>query len=124
MNQMTEEQARAFQHECYVNGGYTAGVIARGYIYAIRRPDTQEIKIGWTADPVARLRNLQVAHARPLELAVAYAVDLPSNLERQLHAQFCAHRLRGEWYVESDEIRAWTIESRPNAVTLDWLRGK
>lgn len=75
------------------------------HVYAIRRADTREVKIGISTNPVRRLRDLQSNHARKLELLLAF----PGMVEHEvaLHTRFKAHRLRGEWFDEVPEITTW-----------------
>src|SRR5690349_9573430 len=58
----------------------------KSYVYAIRRPDTREIKIGMSSDPLQRFRQLQDAHGAPLELLVV--IPGAHQGERVLHHQF------------------------------------
>lgn len=78
------------------------------YVYVIRRRDTQEIKIGVSYDPAARLRTLQTAHGEPLELVTAFPGA--EAMEETLHRRFAAHRKLGEWFAEVPEIAAWIRE--------------
>ena len=81
------------------------------YVYAIRRPDIGEVKIGITVNPVARLTGLQGAHGAPLEMVLC----LPGTEadEKALHARFHADQLLGEWFRESPAITAWITEHAP-----------
>lgn len=81
------------------------------HIYAIRRADIGEVKIGVSRDPVRRLWDLQVAHGAPLELVLC-VVGAEAG-EKALHAQFGADRLLGEWFRESPAITAWIAENAP-----------
>lgn len=72
---------------------------AGGLVYFIQQDVTNAIKIGYTANLPSLARRL-----RSLQLASAYALRLlcrtpgTPSLERELHRQFRAHRLRGEWF--------------------------
>lgn len=79
-------------------------------VYAMRRPDTHEIKIGISTNPFRRLRDIQACHGRKLELLVVF----PGTVfdEVALHERFKAHRLRGEWFNEAPEITSWIAERR------------
>lgn len=82
------------------------------HIYAIRRPDTREVKIGISVDPIDRLGCLQIAHGAPLELVACFpgsAMD-----EEALHRRFAQYRLIGEWFREEPPITAW-IEANASA---------
>jgi hypothetical protein len=86
------------------------------YLYAIRRRDTREVKIGITADPAGRLGTLQTAHGEPLELAFALPCD--SRTEAEVHRRFAASRKIGEWFAESPELIAWMEEQAAAARAL------
>lgn len=75
------------------------------YLYAVRRAASDEIKIGISDNPLKRLRELQIAHGVPLDLALA--VPCTIAFEREIHARFAAHRLMGEWFTEVAEITEW-----------------
>jgi Meiotically up-regulated gene 113 len=60
------------------------------------------IKIGSARDPYARLLTLQTGH--PEELYLYAYVDGGSFKERDLHGEFSADRLRGEWFKRTDRI--------------------
>jgi hypothetical protein len=74
-------------------------------VYVIRRPDSAEVKIGISADPVERLRQLQSSHSDKLELVASFAGKAVD--ERRLHERFKEYRKRGEWFRESSEISRW-----------------
>ena len=78
------------------------------YVYAIRRADTKEVKIGTSNSPPDRLELLQTAHGAPLELVAYFRGNVGD--EGELHKRFTAHRKLGEWFHEAPEITAW-IES-------------
>lgn len=64
------------------------------------------IKIGWTGGaPEKRLKELGTGSARDLHLLGA--IPAKRHLERELHRAFAGHRLRGEWYRNVREIRAY-----------------
>ena len=76
----------------------------RTNLYAIA--DGAVIKFGMAAKPPARLKDLQVSHARELNLLGWAACD--RQLERDVH-EFCReHRVRGEWFRR--EGRAVIVE--------------
>jgi hypothetical protein len=80
------------------------------YVYAIRRRDTREIKIGVATDPYRRISGLQCAHGEPLELSLVLPchghMGLPIR-EREIHQRFAPWRKQREWFEECDEILAW-----------------
>lgn len=65
--------------------------------------DGHTVKIGFASDVPARLRTLQTASHRPLHLLVVIAGSQAD--ERQLHKRFAEHRVQGEWFRLSNEIK-------------------
>jgi hypothetical protein len=54
------------------------------------------VKIGYSANPLARLGNLQSAHAT--ELRIIRVIDGGERTERWLHRRFDDQWVRGEWF--------------------------
>jgi hypothetical protein len=68
------------------------------------------VKIGMTAGDVRlRLSNLATSHYEQLRL-LATIPDAPASMEFELHQRFAQDRVRGEWFVLSEEIRAYIEE--------------
>ncbi len=71
-------------------------------VYLIRAADATGLtKIGWTRQIEWRLRDLQTGC--PILLTVVRRLELRSipqarKLEKQLHQQFAAKRIHGEWF--------------------------
>jgi DNA-binding XRE family transcriptional regulator len=66
-----------------------------GYVYAIA--DTNgAVKIGYAADPIARVAGLATGHPGVLTL-LGMAVGTEAH-EAECHRLFRAHRIRGEWF--------------------------
>jgi hypothetical protein len=74
------------------------------YLYAIKDTVTGLIKLGYSSDPRARLRELQVGSSSPLHLLYYESVESSNArlLESQLHRDFAHLRVRGEWFRLSD----------------------
>lgn len=67
-----------------------------GWTYVVRVGDDGPVKIGHTfGSPEARIRALQTAHPEPLQLL---KVVEGARKEREMHEEFAAFRLRGEWF--------------------------
>src|SRR5512146_2055560 len=66
------------------------------YIYFIQAKDGGPVKIGWTYNPVRRLKDLQAAS--PYKLVVRKVVPGTQRLEHYLHQRYEAYRLEGEWF--------------------------
>lgn len=68
-------------------------------IYVIGHKASGPCKIGMALHPRARLRELQCGN--PLKLHVLYSARCPvpaRKLERDLHKEFAASRMHGEWF--------------------------
>lgn len=74
----------------------------RGCVYFIRNVRTRAVKIGWSADPERRRRDLQTVCEDELVLAVVLR-GAPRSAEFALHSRLQAARLHGEWF-RGDEI--------------------
>lgn len=76
---------------------------AINYVYFIT--DGEAIKIGKANNPKSRLSGLQTSHYKPLR--VLATMPGGEELERELHRAFDAFRIRGEWFKDCREIRAF-----------------
>ena len=74
-----------------------------GFVYFVS--DGEAIKIGKANDPKRRLGGIQTGTARPLSLLGV--VPGGRRMERRIHREFQAHRLRGEWFADCAEIRSY-----------------
>ncbi len=75
-------------------------------IYFIQDTKSRAIKIGTSRNPVARLKELQTAHAHPLVLLAV--MDGGVVEERELHQKFA--RLHGEWFEPTPELNVFVRE--------------
>lgn len=66
-----------------------------GFVYFVRFSD--RIKIGWSGNPTARLRN--VPHDEVLAIVPGTMED-----ERQMHAMFARFRVNGEWFEAKRDL--------------------
>lgn len=65
----------------------------------------RKIKIGFSTNPMSRLRTLQIgAHVR---IEFYYSTPGGRDLERKLHKEFAQFRVAGEWFLFAPEIRDW-----------------
>lgn len=75
-----------------------------GDVYALGYGD--RVKIGWSSiDPNWRREQMQRTYPETLVLfgfSPGYMRD-----EKALHAQFAAHRIRGEWFLREGGVAAW-----------------
>jgi hypothetical protein len=79
-----------------------------GFVYAIQAGDA--VKIGWAADPVRRLSELNVGSPGTHKLLGFIAAT--KDQERELHSLLSVWRIRGEWFSISKVI-AHFIELLP-----------
>jgi len=82
-------------------------------IYLIATSDRRFCKIGKALIPNDRLAALQTASPHELELLATRAE--PDAFERQCHAEFSDHHVRGEWFeMQDDTVRRFlNLECEP-----------
>lgn len=71
-------------------------------VYLIRAGETGPVKIGYAADPVDRLVNLQTAHWEQLHLLRVWEGELAD--EAALHLRFSDLRIAREWFSFSRKM--------------------
>jgi hypothetical protein len=81
----------------------------RCWLYFVQCQTTKRVKIGISSDPVDRMKQMQ--QGCPTQLVILHKIKTRSGLEEILHAQFTKHRLHGEWFEFTDEIREY-VEKR------------
>lgn len=79
-------------------------------VYFIRDLECGLIKIGYTRGQSAegRLSTLQTANAHKLALIAIMEGGYPD--ESELHQQFAAHHVRGEWFRPAADLVEWMNE--------------
>ena len=86
-----------------------------GFIYFIVDPDRNQVKIGYSANPTKRLKQLETATSSKLVLAAAIPGD--RKIEADYHYHFAMYKTRREWFELSPEIQAFI--DRKSAKQLD-----
>lgn len=86
-------------------------------VYFIRIDGTDYVKIGRAVDVQKRLANLSVAH--PMALEVVHTIKTANStsdavLEKRLHAHLKTSRVRGEWFVLTNEQLTRAINDLEN----------
>jgi Meiotically up-regulated gene 113 len=76
----------------------------RGFVYFLERPSTGSIKIGFSATPERRFRELQTGNDEPLTLLCYLPAD--QSVEAKFHKMLAPDRLVGEWFAPSGKLRA------------------
>lgn len=87
-----------------------------GFVYFIQADIGSDIKIGFSTDPCRRMADLQTAASRPLNLLATIPGTVQN--EKELHAQFSAHRTVGEWFKPDESILAFINGLR--RPTISW----
>lgn len=76
------------------------------YLMQIDGPE-KLVKIGKTKNPTMRLITLKTGIPWPLRLVAMVGADV----ERDLKIRFAAHRVQGEWFRPSAEMRDWLLSA-------------
>lgn len=75
-----------------------------GWVYFVQAEPGTPVKIGYAANPTERLSGIQTGN--PYRLRILLAVPGSREHEKMLHGHFYASRAIGEWFAETDELRA------------------
>ena len=78
-----------------------------GKVYFIAAPG--RIKIGYTRQPERRLRDLQNADME--QLTTLAVIEGTRKTERALHERLIHERLKGEWFVDCENVRRAMAEA-------------
>lgn len=75
------------------------------FIYVIAPETGNTVKIGYSEDPEARLKQLQTGHPQQLKLIHTEEVDdcVARAIEQKIHVANSSLRLKGEWFSMSVE---------------------
>lgn len=76
--------------------------------YIIQREDGGPVKIGKAVRLMNRISELQTSV--PSKLVLVYLSI--GDKEKELHQKFKSHRIRGEWFSWSDEVREFCLRNR------------
>lgn len=70
------------------------------HIYVIAAHKEGPVKIGFSADPEERLKQLQTGHPEPLTLyySLSFEKKQAKLMERIIHKTIKLHRTHGEWF--------------------------
>ena len=95
-------------------------------VYMIRAGGNGPVKIGRTANVESRLRNLQISHWAELSIIRVLSIEVDDNikcdpdLERWLHTQFIADKIRNEWFSYNPHMLLIPV---PDASLLENVSG-
>lgn len=91
------ESEKAIEHlNKVVDATYKRPKKMKGYIYFIQGQCGGAIKIGYSLDPVSRLKGLQTGY--PDTLVILAMIPGNESIEKGLHKEFDSSRLNGEWF--------------------------
>lgn len=94
-----------------------------GTIYYIRCSETNFIKIGYTrGNPLARMASLQTGTPSKLGLMAVHPGSM--EMERKIHEKLAAHRVRGEWFDDSDEVLDHLVKVIATTIALAKIEGR
>lgn len=78
-----------------------------GRVYFIAPYDGGPVKVGWSIEPLKRLKDLQVSHWMELELLGC--IPGKRKLEEEIQSELNYAHIRGEWF-EREAAEAWLEE--------------
>ena len=76
--------------------------VSQDYLYLIHDTIQNTLKIGISANPKNRFRNIQLATSN--KLVMLYALKGKAHLEKDLHKEFAEIRLASEWFKYDERI--------------------
>lgn len=77
-------------------------------VYFVQESGMGAIKIGFTQDVGARVKDL--AAATPHKLTTLVTIEGDHQVERAIHRRFSHARIRGEWFRPVPELLAYIAE--------------
>lgn len=97
------------------------------YVYFLHDQESGKVKIGWSANPLARQIGLQIGN--PNELILLGTMPGGAKEEEKLHRLFSSEHKRGEWFHATDKVletirRLLVIRGRPRTVQDELDRRK
>lgn len=72
-------------------------------IYFILNEENQHIKIGYSVNPLKRIKALQTGNSYNLEILTVIEGDI--SMEKLLHKKFKNYKIKNEWFQFSEEIK-------------------
>jgi hypothetical protein len=74
-----------------------------GFVYFVRARDSLNVKIGYSKDPVKRVKGLQTGCPFKLDLEQAFFCTTAFQTEQYLHEELDDHHVAGEWFKLTKE---------------------
>lgn len=81
------------------------------FIYFIHEIDSEEYKIGFSANPMQRKCSLQTARSKPLKIAAQIPTEFGRKTESSLHRALQQYHVGGEWFVLDDDAFEFAKET-------------
>lgn len=78
----------------------TSGSTRPGWVYCIRCDVSEAVKIGFSANPVRRLRQIQTSN--PNHLRMIGVMETVEAFEQFMHWTYRKRRMSGEWFEDAD----------------------
>ena len=95
------------------DGGSLKGY--KGYVYFVTSDKNEQVKIGYSKNPWARLSELRRSYGS--ELSVVATIKTEDKSEVSIHQALDDFRLEGEWFSKSDAITAAISQISSGVVT-------
>ena len=70
------------------------------FVYAIQESETKRVKLGISANPERRLKELQTGNSQELVLLSYIPANNGYDDEKRIHEEFSNLHVRGEWYKQ------------------------
>jgi hypothetical protein len=76
--------------------------LGAGVVYFIQC--NEFVKIGFAADPVSRMCQMQIGNPYTLKLLKVIQSITPEQLEQEIHGRIEPYRVRGEWFKLPQDV--------------------
>lgn len=94
-----------------------------GFVYLIQRNGLHGVKIGYSGNPLKRLRELSVGSPEKLFLIATWQGTRAD--EQELHTRFNKHRLEGEWFaIDAHIATQWITIFMAGAIGVTRSKGE
>lgn len=80
------------------------GASWKGYVYFIATKNMKTVKIGYSKNPWARLKDLQMSSSEKLLLVATVKTTVVN--EKKLHAELKEYQVKGEWFECSTLVKS------------------
>jgi hypothetical protein len=85
-------------------------MLKKTFVYLIKLENSELYKIGYSNNPLQRLKSLQTANGERLELIKTFKTNFGLKLEKALHLNFNKYKTLGEWFaLPYEEIKKFNL---------------